>query len=232
MRCSVVVPVLNDALLLDTCLGRIAVQTLPPDEVIVVDNGSDDRPDAVLERYPTLNLKMVREPRRGIPFAVAAGYDAATGELILRCDADSRVPRDWIARHHRTLSEAGPQVVGVSGCPHFGYRGTLLGAWAAFGYITLYRGVAGIFLRHPALWGSDMGMRRSWWQEVRAGVHLDAGVHDDFDLSFQLRAGEQILVDPGSVVQVSWRALSSPRRWWRQAVLAVGTVKENRRDVS
>ncbi|QGU06050.1 Undecaprenyl-phosphate 4-deoxy-4-formamido-L-arabinose transferase [Corynebacterium occultum] len=228
MRTSIVIPVWNDALILDVCLKKIAAQDTFPEEVIIVDNGSEDNLAEVVRLYPELNMKILKEPRKGIPFAVVAGYDAAAGEMILRCDADSRVPPDWITRHHRTLTQAGPEVVAVSGVPHFGDRSTWWGTLAALGYINLYRGVAGIFLHHPALWGSNMALRRSWWLEVREGVHLSPRVHDDFDLSFRLREGEKILIDRHSVVQVSWRALSSPRRWWRQAVLAWGTIRANR----
>lgn len=230
MWCSVVIPVRNDAALLAGCLQALAVQSRHADEIIIVDNGSTDGLSAVLAAHHRLPLRLLRESRIGIPAAAATGYDAARGDVILRCDADSRPGPDWIERHLITLTGAGPEVVGVSGVPHFGYRWSWWGALAGAGYMLLYRGCAGFALGHHALWGSNMAVRRRWWRQVGGQVHRNARVHDDFDLSFRLALGQWVLVDRGSVVRVDWRALRSPRRWWRQGVWAVVTVRVNWRE--
>ncbi|MEQ1737533.1 MAG: glycosyltransferase, partial [Rhodoglobus sp.] len=41
-RVSVVIPALNDSVMLASCLRALAKQTRLPDEIIVVDNGSTD----------------------------------------------------------------------------------------------------------------------------------------------------------------------------------------------
>lgn len=224
---SVVVPVHNDAALLGGCLAALADQDRPPQEVVIVDNASTDGLPEVLADHADLPLRRVTEGRLGIPYAAATGYDAAIGDVILRCDADSRPPGDWISRHVRTLQEAGPGVVGVSGIARNGERVTAPGRLAGLLYITVYRVCANVALGHHALWGSNMAIRSSWWRRARAGVHLRRDVHDDFDLSFRLEPGERLLVDRRSVMPVSWRALVSPGRIWRQARWAVTTVAVN-----
>lgn len=224
---SVVVPVRNDAVLLGGCLAALAAQCQPAGEIIIVDNASTDGLAAVLASYPDLPIRVMGESRPGIPFAVAAGYDAARGELILRCDADSRPPSDWIARHVRTLADSAAQVVGVSGIACNGYRNNVVGRISGLLYILVYRVCANAALGHHALWGSNMAIRSSWWREVRGRVHLRRDVHDDFDLSFQVRSDEMLSVDYRSVMPVSWRALVNPRRIWRQASWAVTTVRVN-----
>lgn len=102
--CSVVIPVRNDASYLDRCLRALERQTHPPDEIVVVDNASTDGLAAVLARRP--EVRCVREPVRGVAVAAATGYDAARGDLILRCDADSVPAPTWVERHVRVLSEA------------------------------------------------------------------------------------------------------------------------------
>lgn len=49
-RISIVIPCLNDAVLLEQCLSSIVAQTLQPEEVIVVDNGSTDNSVEVANR--------------------------------------------------------------------------------------------------------------------------------------------------------------------------------------
>lgn len=94
-RVSVVIPVRDDAGHLDRCLRALAVQTSPPWEVVVVDNGSTDDTPAVARAH---GARVVPQPRVGIPVAAATGYDAARGEVIARLDADSVPPPDWVAR--------------------------------------------------------------------------------------------------------------------------------------
>lgn len=224
---SVVVPVRNDAMLLDGCLAALAAQWQSADEIIIVDNASTDDLAAVLAAHPTLPIRVVGESRPGIPFAVATGYDAARSEVILRCDADSRPPPDWIARHLRTLTRSTAEVVGVSGLARSGYRDSAVGRISGLVYMLVYRGCATVALGHHTLWGSNMAIRASWWRGIRNRVHLRRDVHDDFDLSFQLRARDMLVVDPHSVMPVSWRAVVSPRRIWRQACWAVTTVRVN-----
>ena len=103
IRLSVVVPVLDDAAHLEECLRALARQTLAPYEVVVVDNGSSDDSVAVAQRH---GARVVHEALRGIPSAAARGYDAATGDVIVRCDADTRAPVDWLERVHRAAAVA------------------------------------------------------------------------------------------------------------------------------
>src|SRR4051812_1211839 len=88
---SVVIPVKDDAEMLERCLRGIQNQRRPADEIIVVDNASTDDTLAVARRF---GARVVREDRPGITAAASAGYDIARGELIARCDADSVVPAD------------------------------------------------------------------------------------------------------------------------------------------
>jgi glycosyltransferase involved in cell wall biosynthesis len=225
---SVVVPVRDDAEHLWRCLIGLSLQELPPDEVVVVDNGSRDGLDEVLaaaRRRWELPLRVVREPRPGVAFAAAAGYDAARRALILRCDADSLPPPGWTARHARLLRAAGPAAVASTGMGRFRPAPRWLGEGACRLYVEAYRLVGGLALGHPPLWGSNMAMRASWWERVREGVHRTAGVHDDYDLSFLLAPGERFLVDRGGVIGVSWRAVAMPRRVVRQLRMAGRVIR-------
>ena len=230
MTCSVVIPVRNDAAYLERCLRALREQTRVPDEIVVVDNASSDHLQEVLARHP--EVRCVREPEPGVAHAAATGYDAAHGDLILRCDADSLPSPGWVERHANTLAGAivqphGKDVVAVSGIARFGPRSPVAGRVMGAAYITAYRLVAGTALGHWALWGSNMAFTRSWWRRVSSTVHRDAQVHDDFDLSFRVRPHERVVMDPGSAAVVSWRAVVSPPRLRRQLRMAAATLRAN-----
>src|SRR6266436_4982028 len=95
---SVVIPALNDASMLKVCLAALASQRRAADEIIVVDNGSSDDTAEVARAAGALVLT---ELRRGIYPATSTGYDAATGDIIARLDADSIPGPDWLERIER-----------------------------------------------------------------------------------------------------------------------------------
>lgn len=182
---SVVIPVKDDSRPLTRCLRDLARQTRPADEIVVVDNASSDDSADVAR---SAGARVVAELRPGIPVTAATGYDAATGDLILRCDADSRLPPDWIARIAALLADGdtaavtGPAVF-YDLPARFAALSRLLGAL----YLGAYTSTTGLALGHPPLFGSNFGMRRDAWEAVRHSVHrLDPEVHDDLDLSMHL----------------------------------------------
>ncbi|HEY8588201.1 MAG TPA: glycosyltransferase family A protein [Naasia sp.] len=179
------IPVKDDSRHLARCLRDLARQTRPADEVVVVDNGSTDDSAAVAR---AAGARVVEERRAGIPAAASAGYDAAAGALILRCDADSRLPQHWIERVAALLAD--DAVAAVTG-PALFYdlppRLAPLSRLLCGLYLGAYAAATGLALGHPPLFGSNFGMRRSAWTAVRDGVHrLDPELHDDLDLSMHL----------------------------------------------
>lgn len=79
-----------------TYLGTQAYEA----ELIVVDDGSDDRTADVVEvRLPAHpNLHLIRNPHRGKGYAVRSGVLAAAGSLVFLCDADLSMPIDELGK--------------------------------------------------------------------------------------------------------------------------------------
>ncbi len=85
---SVVVPAWNRAALLPETLDRILAQTRPAEEVIVVDDGSEDDTPAVLARYAARGVRTIRTTNAGDLAARNVGTAAARGPLVAFCDSD------------------------------------------------------------------------------------------------------------------------------------------------
>lgn len=220
---SVVLPVRDDAPALRRCLEALARQDRPADEIVVVDNGSSDDLLAVIaaaERDQDLPLRLLQEPRPGVSFAAHAGYDAASHEIIARCDADSIPPSSWLGRIERQLAAEDDKLVAITGVGRFAPGPRALGRSLCGLYLGLYRLASGLALAHPPLWGSNMAMRTSWWNRVSPRLAPRPSIHDDFELSFELQPHEAIALDRGSVMPVSWRAAVSPRRLLAQQRMA------------
>ncbi len=88
---SVVIPAYEARAELPMCLASILAQTLEDWECIVVDDGSTDRLDDLIEAARDPRVRVVRhETNRGRGAARATGLGEARGELIAWQDAD-----DW-----------------------------------------------------------------------------------------------------------------------------------------
>jgi len=90
---SVVIPSYNRATLLTRALDSVYAQTRPPDEVIVVDDGSTDGTSkTVAKHFP--DVQLIRQKNLGVSAARNAGISAASGQWIALLDSDDT----WLAK--------------------------------------------------------------------------------------------------------------------------------------
>ncbi|WP_282944159.1 glycosyltransferase family A protein [Cellulomonas endometrii] len=221
LRITVVVPALDEAQRLPRCLASLAAQTRPPDEVVVVDNGSAD---ATADLAAAAGARVVHEPRRGIWPAAATGYDAATGDVIARVDADSVLPPGWLARVDELLRDD-PSAAAVTGPGRFRGMRLVSRHLAHLLYMQTYFRLGALAVGGTPVFGSAFAMRASAWRAARPSVHRDHDVHDDLDLSFHLEPGS-VRYDDALAVSISARPFRSPAglalrlaRGWRSVVL-------------
>jgi GT2 family glycosyltransferase len=110
---AVVIPSWNGRRWLDGCLESVLAQTRPPDEVIVVDNGSTDGSARdVRERFRDVH---VVELGRNTGFAAAAnaGLRTARAEVVALVNQDVRLRPDWLERACHALDGA-PRAASVA----------------------------------------------------------------------------------------------------------------------
>ena len=93
MKISVIVPVYNVSEYVDDCLDSLIRQTLKEIEIIVVNDGSTDNSqyiiDAYAKKYP--NIKVYQKPNGGLSDTRNFGIQLATGEYITFVDGDDYV---------------------------------------------------------------------------------------------------------------------------------------------
>lgn len=93
MRTSVVIAAWNNQAMLDKTLRDLSRQTMMPDEIIVVDDGSETRLDA---RGHTLIALPKHEQPRTSGFARNIGVMYSSGDAIIICDHDQAIVSDAI----------------------------------------------------------------------------------------------------------------------------------------
>jgi hypothetical protein len=113
MRLSVIIPVYNGGDGLALCLEAVAASTRPPDEVIVVDDGSTDGSGDLAARYGAHVIRLDGPPRWPA-FARNRGAEAAQGDLLVFFDADVVAHADTVACLERCLVEH-PEIAAAFG---------------------------------------------------------------------------------------------------------------------
>jgi glycosyltransferase involved in cell wall biosynthesis len=84
---SVVIPVYNNEPYIAAAVKSVLSQTLPPEEIIVVDDGSTDGTAAALKSFGN-SIKYVYQQNRGEPSARNTGIRESTSEYIAFLDGD------------------------------------------------------------------------------------------------------------------------------------------------
>lgn len=83
---AVVVCTYNHAHFLADALDSVCAQSRPPDEIVVVDDGSIDDPETVVARYP--GVRLVRQENRGLAAARNIGLVSVSSRFVVFLDAD------------------------------------------------------------------------------------------------------------------------------------------------
>lgn len=220
---SVVIPVRNDAAMLTTALESLQRQHRPPDEIVVVDNGSSDASATVAR---DAGARVIPEPVRGIPSAASTGYDAARGDVIARIDADTICRPDWLARIQRRFGGE-PDLDLLTGDARFYGASELVHRLGEALYIGGMYWAVTPCLGHPPVFGSNFAMRREVWNELSGEVHRENGIHDDLDLSFHVKPWMRVELDRDLLVDISARPFATFSGFSRRISWVAPTVRNH-----
>lgn len=113
MRIAAVIPTFNYGRFLPRALESAQRQTRPPDEILVVDDGSTDDTAQVLASFGS-SIRVMQTPRVGVSVARNRGWRAVDAELIALLDADDNWRPTKLERQLEVMAEY-PEVIAV-GC--------------------------------------------------------------------------------------------------------------------
>ena len=216
MKISVVIPARNESRRIDACLKAFERQSLKPFEIIIVDNNSTDDTAERASKYA--GVRIVRQPKIGMSFARNAGFNAATGDILARCDVDTWVSPDWIAEINEFF-EAHDEVAAVTGPASFYDVPGKLGRPVSWIFLDCFYWTMRRISGGETLFGANCAIKRGVWAKIADEVCTDdANMHEDIDLSAHIkRVGGRIEYDKKLKVGITATTLLHPlgmlRRW-------------------
>ncbi|WP_344777421.1 glycosyltransferase family 2 protein [Gryllotalpicola kribbensis] len=227
-RLSVVIPVLNEERIIDACLTALESQAEPPEQIIVVDNGSTDATPEIVRRHPDVTLLF--EPVRGIGGARTRGFDGATGDVLARIDADTVVSPGWsVAARDAFARDPG---LAAAGGPAVAQRLPVPLAKALYSAFRVFHRT--LFRVPMIMYGHNMALRADVWQMIRPILSADDSISEDVDVTLAvLSTGGRIALLRDMRVEADvlrtlapaklaryWHADSETRRKYRELARA------------
>jgi len=96
MKISIIIPAHNSSRTIKLCLDAAKNQTIPPHEIIVVDDASSDNTLELIKGHNTILLR--NSLNKGPAYARNEGARKATGDMLFFIDSDTVIPADAIAK--------------------------------------------------------------------------------------------------------------------------------------
>lgn len=198
-KISVVMPCYNGAHELHKTIEALLVQTMPPSEIIVVDDGSTDNSHEVAASYGH-PVKVIRQENAGAAVARREGVLAASGDIIVFNDTGDLSRPDRLRRLHDALVAHSECVAayGVTGAPS-----STLEQSISFetgrpldGSVHVVDDVLNRYLRQcwPLAVGMNLAVRREY---ARKCINIPASFKAANDYAFQIHLSAE-----GSFVKV------------------------------
>jgi glycosyltransferase involved in cell wall biosynthesis len=217
---SIVIPAYNEERTIRACVVAALEQTVPADEIVVVNNKSTDATAKMLKalktEFPDAPLVIVdQNDVQGITATRNAGFNAATGEVIGRIDADSILEPEWVAVVKRIFTDP---TVGAATGPMI-YYDMPLRRFGARADDNMRRALLKLTKEYHFVFGSNMAIRATAWHDIRDHVCNDADkeMHEDLDLGIHLfDRGHKIVYGSKMVSGMSARRLdANPKDYLR-----------------
>lgn len=198
---SVVIPAFNRADLLPATLRSILAQSVPADEVIVVDDGSTDSTRDVVAPFAP-NVRYIYIENAGMARARTVGVTSSAGKYIALCDSDDLWSEDKLEWQMRLVRQGAPYVFtdflileNERTSSETKFAGLPPGYWdvpkrdLGDGLVLLMEPFYGRILRHQPIFPSTVLLSRAYFDRV-GGFDDALGRTLSEDLEFTLRCLE------------------------------------------
>jgi glycosyltransferase involved in cell wall biosynthesis len=116
VRISVIIPAFNAARTIEETITSVLEQERPPDEILLVDDGSTDDTASRASR-PSPLVKVLGQTNLGPPAAINHGIREAAGTHLAFIDADDLWPADKLSRQAAAFADE-PMLDAVFGHMH------------------------------------------------------------------------------------------------------------------
>ncbi|WP_419994838.1 LCP family protein [Streptomyces boninensis] len=211
---TVLVPAHNEEAGIQSTLRSLLAATHQQLQIIVIDDGSEDRTSELAAELGDPRVLVVKQPNSGKAAALNTGLSYAESEIVVMVDGDTVLEPEAIERLIQPLAH--PAIGAVSGNTKVGNRKRLLGRWQHLEYVcgfNLDRRMFDVLECITTVPGAIGAFRRD--ALIGVGGVSDDTLAEDTDLTMALwRGGWRVVYEETAV---AWTEVPTTlRQLWRQ----------------
>lgn len=214
---TIVIPVRDEESFIESCVGSVLAQDHEALQIVVVDGGSRDRTVELLRGLQTgePRIDLLSNPAGRIPISLNMGLASARGRWLVRVDAHSTVPPNYVrvlVGHLRTgrWGGVGGRKDGVAETRRGRAIAAALGSRAGVGNSAYHYASRPQETDHVPFGAYPVDLLRALggWNEKLVA-------NEDYEMDHRIRLdGKRLLLDPA--VRVQWRSRETLRALARQ----------------
>lgn len=160
-KISVYIPCFNVERFIGECIEHLMQQTLAPDEILVINDGSVDNTVKIANQYPVRIIH--HNGNQGLSVTRNTGVNNARNELVASIDADCLASKDWLAELVKLISTSNS--AGVGGKLIEKNKDRVTDRWRA------------------------IHMRQHWWEDIKINPPFLFGNNNLFRKSILIESG-------------------------------------------
>ena len=219
LKVSVYIPAHNAGEFLNRSVNSLLAQTLPPDEILVIDDGSRDNSAEIAAAYK--GVTVIRHTvNKGLAAARNTAMKAARNDFVASLDADCIAHPAWLSELAKNMDD--PRLAGVGGKLTEDIQDNLADRWRA---AHMPQEWGDSLLHNPRyLFGCNNLFRKSAVLEVGGYDERMRTNGEDTSLCARLKEkGWDLLYDPSARAihvrhDTTRSVLDAYWRWWRFGV--------------
>lgn len=227
MKLSVLLAVYNGEKYLKECINSILNQSYENWELIIVNDGSTDGTQQIIEEFADERIHKLIQPNRGLAFSLNRAAEEAQGEILVRQDADDISEPNRIAVIAETFTHSDDYVMVASNATIVDEDGEKL--YERQIVKTKVEAIDKILtLENPFVHGS-LAFKASTFKECK-GYDVSYPTSQDFDFIIRLISLGELSVISESLYKLRLHSESvTSRKSWRQIIYLnrfISTIKE------
>ncbi|MBN2087324.1 glycosyltransferase [Candidatus Peregrinibacteria bacterium] len=212
MKLSVIIPTHNRADTLKVCLEKVIAQQGVDFEVIVVDDGSTDNTELVVEmtksQFPKTNLSYIKQKASHQGTARNRGVEKAEGEIIVFIGDDIFIEPGFLMKHHDIHAEYPDENMAVLGFTTWdpnieinAYMRFLESSGWQFGYKFLHPKFIGQVEPYKFFYTSNISLKKSLFDKEKFNEDFVFYGWEDIEIGYRLwkNHGMKIYYEPSAI---------------------------------
>jgi len=195
-KVSLYIPCYNVEGFIKECLESIFRQTYPIDEILIIDDGSNDRTAEIASRYPVRIIK--HKENKGLAASRNTAFKEARNEFVASVDADCVLRPDWLEQLIKNFT--GDKIAGLGGMLIERYTLSAADKWRV-AHMSQHWGDDCIE-NPPFLYGNNTVFKKGALKSVGFYNKIFKNNYEDVDLSMRLsESGFILMYNPKAKVE-------------------------------